>query len=49
MRLITEKLYMVGRVLSSNENFLLFGASCKEDCVSVSCFLKKLVSDISEI
>ena len=26
----------IGRgVLSSNENFLLFGANCKEDCVSV--------------
>ena len=40
----------IGRgVLSSNENFLLFGANCKEDCVPVSRFLKKLVSDISEI
>ena len=40
----------IGRgVLSSNENFLLFGANCKEDCVPVSRFLVKLVSDISEI
>lgn len=40
----------IGRgVLSSNENFLLFGANCKEDCVPVSRFLKKLVGDISEI
>ena len=40
----------IGRgVLSSNENFLLFGANCKEDCVPGSRFLKKLVSDVSEI
>ena len=28
---------------------LLFGANCKEDCVPLSRFLVKLVSDISEI
>lgn len=40
----------IGRgVLSSNDNFLLFGANCKEDCVPVSRFLMKLVTDISEI
>ena len=37
----------IGRgILSSNENYLLFGANCKEDCIPVSRFLKKLVSDI---
>ncbi len=34
-------------VLSSNKNFLLFGANCKEDCVLISRF-RKVVSDISE-
>ena len=38
----------IGRgVLSSNENYLLFGANCKEDCIPVLHFFKKLVSDIS--
>lgn len=36
-------------VLSSNENFLLFGGNCKEDCVPVLRFLKKVVHDISDL
>ena len=40
----------IGRgVLSSNENYLLFGANCKEDCIPVARFLKKVVSDISDL
>ncbi len=35
-------------VLSSNKNFLLLGANCKEDCVPISRFRKKVVSDVSE-
>jgi len=36
-------------VLSSNENFILFGGNCKEDRVPVSRFLKKVVHDISDL
>lgn len=40
----------IGRgVLSSNENYLLFGANCKEDCIPFARFLKKVVSDISDL
>lgn len=40
----------IGRgVLSSNVNYLLFGANCKEDCIPVARFLKKVVSDISDL
>ena len=40
----------IGRgVLSSNENFLLFGANCKEDCVPVKRFINILMKDISTI
>jgi hypothetical protein len=35
--------------LSSNENFLLFGANCSENCIPVSRFLKKLHQDIQDI
>ncbi|XP_028408827.1 uncharacterized protein LOC114531418 [Dendronephthya gigantea] len=35
------------KVLSSNDNYLLFGANCKEDCVPVRRFLQKCLSDIS--
>lgn len=35
-------------VLSSNENFLLLGANCKEDCLPVRRFIEKLVKDIEE-
>lgn len=37
------------KVLSSNENYLLFGANCKEDCVPVRRFLQKCLSDISDL
>ena len=33
------------KFLSSNENFLLFVANCKEDCVPVRRFLQKLTND----
>ena len=36
-------------VLSSNENFLLFGANCAENCVPVKRFLGKLLTDIQRI
>ena len=36
-------------VLSSNENFLLFGANCVENCLPVKCFLGKLITDIKRI
>ncbi|CAB3978954.1 Hypothetical predicted protein [Paramuricea clavata] len=39
----------IGRVLSSNENFLLFGADYKEDCVPVKRFMNILMKDISRI
>ncbi|KXJ08300.1 hypothetical protein AC249_AIPGENE19556 [Exaiptasia diaphana] len=40
----------IGRgVLSSNENFLLFGANCTENSVPVKGFLKKLYAEIIEI
>ena len=35
-------------VLSSNENLLLFGGNCSENCIPVRCFLQKLV-DIRKI
>lgn len=37
------------KVLSSNENYLLFGANCKEDCVPVRRFLRKCLSDINNL
>ena len=37
------------KVLSSNENYLLFGANCKEDCVPVRRFVQKLISDIDDL
>ena len=36
-------------ILSSNENFLLFGANCSESCLPVRRFLNKLLSDINKI
>ena len=36
-------------VLSSNENFLLFGANCSENCLPVKRFLGKLMTDIKKI
>ena len=36
-------------VLSSNENFLLFGANCKENCVPVIRFINHLMTDIRRI
>ncbi len=36
-------------VLSSNDNFLLFGANCTENCLLVKRFLGKLMSDIKRI
>ena len=40
----------IGRgVLSSNENFLLFGGNCKEDCFPMRRFIEQLVKDIDEL
>lgn len=36
-------------VLSNNENFLLFGANCKENCVPVIRFINHLMIDIGRI
>jgi hypothetical protein len=36
-------------VLSSNENFLLFGGNCSENCIPVKRFLQKLLVDIRRI
>ena len=36
-------------VLSSNENYLLFGANCAENCVPVQRFVARLVIEIAEI
>ena len=36
-------------VLSSDENFLLFGANCNETCVPVRRFIKLLIADITQI
>ena len=36
-------------VLSSNENFLLFGGNCSENCVPIKRFLQKLLIDIRRI
>ena len=36
-------------VLSSNDNFLLFGTNCTENCLLVKHFLGKLMSDIKRI
>jgi hypothetical protein len=36
-------------VLSSNENFLLLGANCSENCVPVTRVLQKLLTDITRI
>ena len=36
-------------MLSSNENFLLFGANCAENCLPVKHFLGKLMTDIKRI
>lgn len=40
----------IGRgILSSSENYLLFGANCAESCVPVQRYVKMLVSDIHRI
>ncbi|CAB4003764.1 Hypothetical predicted protein [Paramuricea clavata] len=40
----------IGRgVLSSNENYLLFGANCRESCIVVQRFIKMLLTDIRDI
>jgi hypothetical protein len=36
-------------ILSSNENFLLFGGNCSENCIPVKRFLQKLLVDIRRI
>lgn len=36
-------------VLSSNENFLLFGANCSENCLAVKRYLTKLMTDNRKI
>ena len=35
--------------MSSNENYLLFGANCAENCVPVQRFVAQLMTEISEI
>ncbi|KXJ10774.1 hypothetical protein AC249_AIPGENE5510 [Exaiptasia diaphana] len=37
------------RVLSSSENFLLFGANCNENCLPVRRFVIQLMKDVEEI
>lgn len=40
----------IGRgILSSNENYLLFGANCSENCIVVQRFIKILLADICQI
>lgn len=40
----------IGRgVLSSNENYLLFGANCSENCIVVHRFIKMLLADVCDI
>ena len=36
-------------VLSSHDNYLLFGANCSESCVTVSKFIQKLVVEVGQI
>ena len=36
-------------ILSRNENFLLFGANCSENCLPVRCFIAKLMTDLERI
>ena len=36
-------------ILSSNENFLLFGANCTENCLPVTRFVAKILTDIQHI
>ena len=36
-------------VLSSDENFLLFGATCSENCLAVQLFLKQLLVEIQKL
>ena len=37
------------RVASPNDNFIFFGANCKEDHKVVQIFTKELLSDIARI
>lgn len=37
------------RVASPNDNFILFGANCKEDHKIIQIFTKQLLSDITRI
>jgi hypothetical protein len=40
----------IGRgILSSTENYLLFGANCSENCIPVERYIKLLLSDIERI
>ena len=40
----------IGRgILSSSENYLLFGANCPENCIPVQRYVKMLMSDIQKI
>ena len=40
----------IGRgVLSNNENYLLFGANCSENCIAVQKYIKVLLSEIQGI
>ena len=36
-------------ILSSKENYLVFGANCSENCLPVSRFIFKLISDIQHV
>ena len=35
------------RFLSSDDNFLIFGANCSESCLAVERYITKLVSDVA--
>ena len=45
MLLVISILNVGRKVLSSNENYLLYGANCEEDCVPVCRFLQKCLGD----
>ena len=49
MSCLVSFLNVGARVASPNDNFLLFGANCKEDHPAVRLFTKQLASQIEEI
>ena len=36
-------------ILSSNDNYLLFGANCSESCITVGRFIQKLMVEVEQI